>query len=257
MIRMRPSRVLKKMREGSVATSVMVNIHDPRVSEIAAQSGFDCIWIDTEHNSTSLQDLENHVRAAKIYDTDVVVRVPRGSYSDLIHPLEVDATGIMVPHLMNVEEARKVAWSTKFHPKGRRPLDGGSADGVYCRVPVEEYIRHANEERFVIVQIEDPEPLEELDEIAAVDGIDMLLFGPGDFSHGLGIPGDFDDPRVDEARKKVAQAAHSHGKFAGTVGSPANLRKLAAEGFHFVNLGADVIALTTYFSELRNAIGEL
>ena len=186
MISMRPSRVLRKMRAGQIATSVALKFADATISEIVGQVGFDCIWIDTEHTGTTLREIENHVRAAKLFDTDLIVRVQRGSYSDLIHSLEMDATGIMVPHLMSAAEARDIARKTKFHPVGRRALDGGNTDGAFCQIPVDAYIEQANSERFVIVQIEDPEPLAELDEIAQVEGIDMLFFGPGDFSHGIG-----------------------------------------------------------------------
>lgn len=75
-----------------------------------------------------------------------------------------------------------------------RPLDGGNTDGKFCLVNENDYIKQANEERFVIVQIEDPEPLAELDEICALPGIDMIFFGPADFSQGIGKPNQFDAP---------------------------------------------------------------
>jgi 4-hydroxy-2-oxoheptanedioate aldolase len=125
-------------------------------------------------------------------------------------------------------------------------VDGGNADGAYCGVEFTEYLKQANEQRFVVVQIEDPEPLAELDAIAAVPGIDMLFFGPGDFSHGIGAPGVWDHPKLIEARRRVAEAAVAHGKFAGTVGSAANLDELVAMGYRFVSVGADVVGLSQY-----------
>ena len=74
----------------------------------------------------------------------------------------------MVPHLMSLEEAKQIVYYTKFHPIGRRPLDGGNMDGKFCLIPPEEYLKQANQERFVVVQIEDPEPLPELEEICAL-----------------------------------------------------------------------------------------
>lgn len=250
MIEMRKSRVLAKMRAGETALSVALKISDPIATELAALAGFDCIWIDVEHTPNNPREIQNHIRAAKMHDMDTIVRVRRGSYSDLVYPLEMDAAGIMVPHLMSAEDARAVARSTKFHPVGRRPLDGGYSDGAFCLIPIEEYMRQANDQRFVIVQIEDPEPLAELEEIAATPGIDMLLFGPGDFSQGIGVPGKFDDPRIADARRRIPEAAHRHGKFAGTVGSPGTLRELVGMGYDFVNLGADVIGLHQFFSGL-------
>ena len=246
---MRKSRVLRQMRNGKVATCVKLNLSDPRNAEIAAMCGFDCIWIDLEHVPNDMSSVESAVRAAKIYDVDTLTRVSKGCYSDMVRPLEGDSTGIMVPHLMSLEEAKKIVYYTKFHPIGRRPLDGGNADGAYCLVSAEDYIREANEERFTVVQIEDPEPLSELEEICALPGIDMIFFGPADFSQGIGAPNS-NDPRIDEARRLVAKTARKHGKFAGTVGSAANFDELVAMGYTFISTGADVVALFTYYQDM-------
>lgn len=250
---MRKSRVLRQMRTGKVATCTKLNLSDPRAAEIAAMCGFDCIWIDLEHVPNNMPDVENAVRAAKIYDVDTLTRVSKGCYSDMIRPLEGDSTGIMVPHLMSLAEAKQIVYYTKFHPLGRRPLDGGNADGAYCLVDGKDYIRQANEERFTVVQIEDPEPLAELEEICALPGIDMLFFGPGDFSQGIGDPNG-SDPRIDQARRLVAKTARKYGKFAGTVGGPGNFDQLVEMGYTFISVGADVVALWKYYQELTGQI---
>ena len=249
-IPMRRSRVLDLLRRGEVVRCVKLNFSDPRVCEVASMSGFDCIWMDTEHTANTREQIENGIRAAKAHDVDALVRVGKGSYSDLLFPLEQDASGIMIPHVMSVQEAREIVRQTRFSPIGRRPIDGGNADGAYGMMSGEDYVRCANSDRFVAVQIEDPESMAALDEIAAVDGIDMLFFGPGDFAHGLGIPFQVTDPRVIEARRAVAAAARRHGRFAGTVGSPASFGALISEGFQFISLGADVIGLGQYFRNL-------
>lgn len=253
---MRKSKVLEIMRNGEVAVSAKLNLADARGVEIAAMCGYDCIWIDMEHVPNDNQCIENAVRAAKIYDCDILTRVAKGSYNDFIHPLEADSTGIMVPHLMNLEEAKQIVYYTKFHPIGRRPLDGGNADAKFCLVDPLEYIKQANEERFVVVQIEDPEPLNELEEICALDGIDMIFFGPADFTQGLGIPCRFDDSRVASTRELIAKTARKYGKFAGTTGSPSNIAEYAAMGYQFINVVSDVVSLsqsyTLALSESRN-----
>ena len=127
---------------------------------------------------------------------DVLTRVARGSYSDIIRPLEADSSGVMVPHLMSLEDAKKIVYYSKFYPIGRRPVDGGNADAGYVCSNMEEYTKKANEERFIVVQIEDPEPLAELDSICALPGIDMIFFGPADFSQGIGKPFQFGDEEI-------------------------------------------------------------
>lgn len=253
---LRKSKVLSKIRAGKVAYSLKLNLADPRVAEIAAMSGINCLWIDMEHVPADYIDLENIIRAAKVYDCDVITRVCRGSYSDYIRPFEADSTGIMVPHLMSLEEAKKVVYYTKFHPVGRRPIDGGNADGKYCLVDVADYIKEANEERFNIVQIEDPEPMAELDEICKLPGIDMIFFGPADFSHGIGKICDMGNSETLAARRLVAETARKYGKMAGTTGGLGNRKELEAEGFNFINVGADVIALGQYFNGITSQLND-
>ena len=253
---MRQSRVLRQMRSGNVATCVKINLADQRDVEIAAMCGFDCVWVDMEHIPSDWSFIENAVRSAKCYDVDVLTRVSKGCYSDIVRPLEGDSAGIMVPHLMSLEEAKKIVYYTKFHPVGRRPIDGGNADGKYCLVNEQEYVKTANEERFVIVQIEDPEPMAELEEICALPGIDMIFFGPADFSQGIGHPYECELPEVCEARKKIAECARRHGKWAGTTGGPANFDELVDMGYTFISAGADVVCLWQYYRNIvRNISG--
>ena len=252
---MRKSRVLRQMRNGKVATCVKLNLADTRNAEIAAMCGFDCIWLDMEHVPTNYSYIEDAVRAAKIYDCDTLTRVSKGCYSDLVCPLEGDSTGIMVPHLMSLEEAKQIVYYTKFHPIGRRPIDGGNADGKYCLVDAADYIKEANEERFTVVQIEDPEPLEELEEICALPGIDMIFFGPADFRQGIGDPNGLEKAdEVDRVRRLVAKTARKYGKFAGTVGGPGNFDELVEMGYTFISTGADVVALWQYYKDMAGKV---
>ena len=129
-----------------------------------------------EHVPNDWAVIERQIWAAKAYDVDVLVRVAQGQLSDLIRPLEMDAAGIMIPHVMSLADAKQIIHHTKFHPIGRRPLDGGNADGAFCNLELGDYISQANEQRFNVLQIEDPEPLSELEEIdcTAWTGHDLL-----------------------------------------------------------------------------------
>ncbi len=245
----RSSRVLKLLREGQLPTVLKINLSDPRVVEIAGLSGADAVWLCQEHVPNDWLGLENQIRAARVHNMDTLVRVSRGSYSDYVRPLEADATGIIVPHVASEAEARQIVEWVRFHPIGKRALDGGNIDGQFCLVPVAEYIRHANTERVIILQIESPEALENVEQIAAVPGFDGILFGPGDFSHRIGKVGQLDAPEVVAARKRVAAACLRHGKFAMTAGLIAPLPELVAEGYRVINIGADVVALTSYVKQ--------
>jgi 4-hydroxy-2-oxoheptanedioate aldolase len=251
-MKMRESRVLRKLRSGEIVCCFKINFCDGQASDLVAGSGFDCLWIDMEHEASDWNVINAHNWAAKAHDVDVMVRVPRGSYSDYIKPLELDATGIVVPHIMNLEDAKRVINMTRFHPIGRRPIDGGNADGFYTGLDFNDYLTQANEQRFIVLQIEDPEPLEDLEAIAALEGYNGLFFGPGDFSQGIGAPGDWNNPKLIETRKLVAEVAVKHNKFAATSGSITQLDEFIDMGYTFINIGADVIGLHQYCKTLMD-----
>ena len=243
----RHSRILKKVRASQFATCVKLNLADARVVELACLSGTDAVWLCNEHVPNDWLNVENMIRAARVHDVDCIVRVSKGSYSDYVKPFEAGATGIMVPHVATADEARRIVEMTRFQPLGRRPIDGGNIDGLFCQIPTTEYIAQCNAEQFVILQIESPEALANVEQIAAVPGFNALLFGAGDFSHLIGKPGQVGCAETTAARKRVAAAARANGKFAMTPGLIAPWEEQAAEGCNVFNLGADVIGLGEYF----------
>ncbi len=246
---LRPSRVLQLIRAGQFPTVLKINLADPRVIEIAALAGADSVWLCNEHVPNDWVGLENQIRAGRVHNIDTLVRVGRGSYSDYIRPFEAGATGIIVPHVASAQEARQIVDWVRFHPVGRRALDGGNIDGNFCLTPLADYLHHSNTERIVILQIESPEALSQVEEIAAVPGFDGFLFGPGDFSHRVGKAGQLDAPEVVAARKRVAAAAVKAGKFAMTAGLIAPFAELAAEGHRLIGIGADVVGVASYVKQ--------
>ena len=106
------------------------------------------------------------------------------------------------------------------------------------------------------MQIEDPEPLDELEQICKLPGADMIFFGPADFSQGIGMPCNWDNPKIAETRKLVAKTARENNKIAGTVGSINNIDALISEGYNFISVGADVIGLGEYFMNISEKIKE-
>ena len=248
-MKLAPSRILRVLRENRFPALMKFNLTDPRVAEMAGIAGYDGLWLCNEHVPTDWTTLEHTIRAARLYNMDTLVRVAKGSYSDYVRPLEAGATGIIVPHLESDEEARQVLASARFHPLGKRALDGGNTDGAYCNVPVTEYLQHANTERLIVLQIESPEGLAQVEAIAAVPGFDGFLFGPGDFSHRIGKAGDLTAPEVVAARRRVGAAARANGKFVMAAGLYAPFAELVADGHNVFNLGSDVGGLNTWFQQ--------
>lgn len=250
-MRLRSSRILREVRSGQKSTVLKLNLIDPRIIELAGLAGASGVWLCNEHVPNDWLNLEHQIRAAKLHDLDTIVRVSKGSYSEYVKPFEADATGIMVPHVTSADEARRIVDMVRTHPLGSKPLDAGNMDGLFCQVPLAEYAHHCNTERFIILQIESPEALQRVDEIAAVPGYDMLLFGAGDFSHRIGKLGRATDPEVVAARKRVAAAAIANGKYVAVASLFGQKDEVIAEGTHVFTLGADVIALGDAF---RNAV---
>lgn len=250
------SPMIEKLRRDELVVSTKLNVSDPIIAELAAYSGFDAIWVDMEHCPFDYQEIKNAFYAAKARGAETIVRTTRGAYSNLTRPLEMDAAAIMVPHVMSKQDAEEVAYYTKFHPIGRRPIDGGNGDGMYCLMGTEDYIKYSNEQKLTIIQIEDIEAYEQVEEIASVPGIDMLFFGPADFSHSIGEPVNIGNERTMEAKRRVAEVARRHGKLAGTVGGVGNMRELYDMGYRLINLGADVIALGAYYADIMKNVND-
>jgi len=251
---MRKSRIKKEIAAHGIASCVKLALHDPRAAEIAGMSGFPAIWICREHVPCDWAQIENLVRAAKIHDVDIIVRVSKGAYSDYIKPLECDAAGIMVPHVTSAKEAREIVDQCRFMPLGRRAVDGGNADGDYTFLPSVQYMEESNREKIIILQIESPEAVAAIDEIAAVEGYDFLLFGPTDYSHRIGKSGEIHAPEVEAARRTVEEAARRHGKACFAVGiqhlSPG---ELIGRGYTMVNIASDIRLLGQGMREANDA----
>lgn len=239
---MRPSIVKAKLRDNQPVVGVSLHLTDPSLFELTSLYGFDFIWYDLEHHATSLQTVGQMIRATRVGRTDVMCRPAKGEFMRMGRMLELGAHGIMYPRCDDDAEAREVVRWAKFGPQGTRGFDGSGADNPYCATDFAEYIRRANEETWIVIQIEDPKALERVDEIAAVDGVDVVMLGPADFSILAGVPGQFDHPKIDEALRKVQAAAERHGKAWGTPGlNPKRMRELLDRGARWLALGADLI----------------
>jgi 4-hydroxy-2-oxoheptanedioate aldolase len=133
---------------------------------------------------------------------------------------------------------------------GKKPLDAGNMDGLFCQVPLADYATHCNTEKLIILQIESPEALENVEEIAAVPGFDCLLFGAGDYSHRIGKLGQATHPEVVAARKRVHAAAIKNGKHVAVASLFGQKEQLIEEGTLIFTLGADVLELGNAFRKL-------
>ena len=208
---MRPSRIKHKLAQNEPVLVTTLHFADGAVFELASLMGFDGIWLDIEHHSHSLETAQQLMRAARVGSADMLVRPAKGEFMRMGRVLEAGAQGIIYPRCDNAAEAAEVVKWAKFPPLGKRGLDGGNADMPYCSMPAAQYIQQANQQTFLVIQIEEEAALDHVDEIAAVEGVDVLFLGPGDFSCLGGYPGEVMHPKVTDATKRIAAAAKRAG----------------------------------------------
>jgi 2-keto-3-deoxy-L-rhamnonate aldolase RhmA len=170
-----------------------------------------------------------------------LVRVPGYEHWHASRILDNGAQGIVMPHVDSAEEAKRVVNACRFPPLGHRSMGGGQPQVGFAAMPVGDMARMVNEETLVVVMIESPRAVTNCEELAAVPGIDALLIGTNDLCFEMGVPGQFNDPRVAEAYRKVIAACRKHGKFAGMGGlyTPELIERHVAMGVQMVLSGSD------------------
>ena len=251
---MKKSVVKEKMRKGETIVGARCCYTDPEVMGLMAMLGFHYNWICTEHRRIDPPMLAALTQACVKNGADVVVRLRPSNYSEIGTLLDSGVTGIMIPQVKGPEEVREVAAAMKFPPEGSRGCGGTSLDSDYGLAPPEEYFPTANENTFLIVQVEDPEVVDHIEEIAAIDGVDVLFVGPGDLTLSLGIPGQQDHPDVVKIMRRVVRACNDNGKVAGIASAPAQIPKQMEIGFGFFSAASD---FRSVLNGLRDARSEL
>jgi 4-hydroxy-2-oxoheptanedioate aldolase len=239
------SRVLKKLRAGDFVKVVgMSRVTDPWLVEVAGRIGYDVVWFDLEHRLFSYEKIDAISLACRHAGIDLMVRIRKHGYDSAMRALEAGANGVMVPHIRSAAEAKEWVDYVRFPPAGKRGLDGVGADADHGFANTLDHIRHANEEVFLALQIEDKEAVEQIDEIAAVPGFDLLFVGPGDLTLSYGVPLQFDHPVIEAVYDRVAEAAARHGKWWGTTsGTAEQAQRILDRGGRMFTAGGDHGAL--------------
>src|SRR5205807_7518950 len=158
----------------------------------------------------TLPQIEEAARAARAVGLDSFVRLNATDYTAMMRPFEAGAGGVMASMVRGAAQAEQIVTWAKFHPRGLRGVNGTGVDGRYGTIPGAEYFRRANEETVVGVQIECVEAVEDVEKIAAVPDLDFLFIGPADLSQSMGLPGQWEHPRVWQSVERVARAAREH-----------------------------------------------
>ncbi|NLX04868.1 MAG: aldolase [Phycisphaerae bacterium] len=249
---MRPSIVKRKLGSDESVLVVKICFTDPNLVELAGRMGFDCAWICLEHRALDPSVLDSMLRAGRAGNIDCIIRLGPSALDEIPPLLEAGATGLMIPHVSSAERARQVVEHAKFPPLGNRGLETINADADFGLLPLDQYLKSANDETFIVAQIEDTEAVERVDEIAAVKGLDVLFVGPADLSLSLGLPGQMTHPRVFEAVQRVARACRQNGIACGTSGiNPDYTRKLFDAGVRYFTGASDYRGVVSGFREAQ------
>src|SRR3954466_4914098 len=170
------SRVLRLLRGGElVRVAGMSRVRDPWLAEVIGQVGYDVIWFDMEHRAFGYDAIDPISLACRASGIDLMVRILKTGYTAPMRALEFGANGVMVPHCLSAAKARQWVEWTRFPPVGQRGFDGAGADTGYLLTDPVAYMDHANRETFLVLQIEDRAAVECVDEIASVEGVDLLF----------------------------------------------------------------------------------
>ena len=207
--------------------------------EVIAGAGYDWILLDTEHSPNELENLLTQLQATAPYPTHAVVRVPWNDMVTIKRVLDIGAQSILIPYVSTAEEAKAAVSYTRYPPHGVRGVAGSTRATRFGRI--KDYARRAHEEICVLVQIENQQGLDNLESIAAVEGIDGVFIGPADLHASLGYMGEIANPKVmpliDEAIRRIRKC----GKAPGIL-TPAeeHAKRQLGVGALFVAVGNDI-----------------
>jgi len=236
------NHTLRQLRAGKLAVGLGVrNARTVDIAQMLKTCGFDWAFIDCEHSSMELDTAAQIASASLAVGVTPLVRVPGAEHWHASRILDNGAQGIVMPHVDSAQEAKRIVNACRFPPLGHRSMGGGLPQVGFASMPVAEMARVVNEETMVVVMIESPRAVANCEEIAAVPGVDALLVGTNDLCFEMGIAGQFDDPRVGEAYRRVVAACRKHGKFAGMGGlyTPELIERHVAMGVQLVLSGSD------------------
>jgi 4-hydroxy-2-oxoheptanedioate aldolase len=239
---MRPNTVKQLWREGKPAIGAFLAIPSSFSAEIMAHAGFDWLCIDTQHGAIDFNAALPMLQAISTTETAPFVRVGWNEPSVIMKYLDAGAIGIIVPMIETRADAEAAVKACRFPPVGQRSA-GPYRAALWAG---SDYVQQSNEEVALVVMIETPQALKNLDEIAAVPGVDALYIGPSDLSQalGLGLPYNIDNAPHVEAVKNIREAAVRHGKVPGvhTAGA-APTNRYIGEGFKFIHVLSDTQGL--------------
>lgn len=237
---------MKEFRHKCIDRELLVGafqaVPHPVATEVMAQAGPDFICIDWEHAQISRERIEDLVRAADVHSVPAMVRVPGHAPEAIAAVLDAGARGVLVPRVSNALQARDAVSAMRYPPVGNRGVGPGRAAGYGYRIP--DYLSKANDTLVLAIQVETAEGLANIEEIAAVDGVDLIFIGPGDLSVSIDAMGPKGQEKLDMAIETITAAALKAGRAVGIFRpSPDDIARWRNTGVSFFILASDTMFL--------------
>lgn len=233
-----PLSFAQRLRNQELLLGPIVTLRSPEISEVLARAGFDWLFIDAEHGPFDPHDALQLLQAAG--GCPGVIRVPAHDEVWIKKALDIGAAGIIVPQVNTPGQARRIVAAAKYAPMGQRGVGIGRAHGF--GLTFNDYLRGANDDTCVIIQAEHRDAVDNIGELAKVDGIDAILIGPYDLSASYGKPGELNDPEVRDAIAQITRKCKDAGMPLGIFGSDAAaVMPFIDQGFTLIAVGCDTL----------------
>lgn len=226
------------------------------IGKIMSTCGYDWLFIDMEHNSMDIDIASQISVAAQDAGITPIVRVPDFAHHHATRVLDCGAMGIVFPHVDDATTAQRLVSNCLYPPKGHRSMTGVLPQLDFKQKPIAEVAKLINDNMLIVIMLESPEAISNVDSIAAVEGVDVILIGTNDLCMEMGIPGDYNNPKVKEAYRKVIEACKKHGKTPGMGGvyNEELMSEYIGMGMKFILSGSDLSFMMQSASQRSNKL---
>ena len=234
----------QKLKNNQLTIGTWITLGHPAIAEIMVQSGFDWLTVDMEHSAITMHEAQQLIQTIDLAGCVPLVRVGSNDPNLIKRVMDAGAHGVIVPMVNSASDAEAAVKAVKYPPKGTRGVGLARAQGY--GVDFENYKEWVEKESIVIVQIEHIDAVNNIEEILRTEDVDGFIIGPYDLSGSLGIPGEFDDPKVIEALEVVKKAAKKCNIISGfhvVPPEPEQIRDKINEGYRFLAYSLDTLFL--------------
>jgi 2-keto-3-deoxy-L-rhamnonate aldolase RhmA len=236
---LRRNELKKRIKNGESLLGSWLSVAHPTIAEVMGQAGFDWLIVDMEHGIVGIESVHSLVLALDGTAASPLVRVPSNDPAIIKQVLEIGSTGIMIPQINSAQEAEQAVRAARYPPQGIRGIGCQRAAGFGAWF--DDYLKCANEELLIAVEIESVDALRNISAILGVEGVDLIFIGANDLSASMGMFNQPSHPRVQEAIHQILITAQTAKVPVGLMASdPEDANRRIAEGFQFVGIGHDV-----------------